>query len=253
MIRHLVFLKNLIKFFPFLDSLLIVIGIKVKSVKIYLPISNETIFIRKKSKDKETFKEIFFRKIYNIDLPISPISIIDAGANTGFASLFFKLKYPNSNIVALEIDDDNCKMIHQNLKNKKSIEIIKKGLFNKHSYFKIEDPYNATNSLIIRNVDNKNDYDVESITVADIMENKGWNHIDLVKIDIEGSEKDVFESNYENWLPKTKIIMIETHDRMVEKCSFTVMKALDKFNFILYTTTDGGTLVFYNKDLIDNI
>ena len=73
----------------------------------------------------------------------------------------------------------------------------------------------------------------------------------LLKIDIEGAEKNLFESNYENWLPKTKMIMIETHDRMIENCSYIVMKTLNENNFLLYTTTNGGTLVFYNKKFIN--
>ena len=59
-----------------------------------------------------------------------------------------------------------------------------------------------------------------------------YNAINRSKIDIEGAEKKLFESNYENWLPKTKIIMVETHDRFIPKCSYTVMNALNDYNFI---------------------
>lgn len=81
------------------------------------------------------------------------------------------------------------------------------------------------------------------------MSSKNWETIDILKIDIEGAEKQLFESNYENWLPKTKIIMVETHDRMIPKCSYTVMKTINDYNFILYTTTE-GTLIYYNLDFI---
>ena len=74
---------------------------------------------------------MFNHNIYNLKLPIEPQTIIDAGANVGLATLFFKIKYPKSKIVSLEIESGNVEMIHKNLKGLKDIEIVHKGLFNK--------------------------------------------------------------------------------------------------------------------------
>jgi len=140
-------------------------------------------------------------------------------------------------------------MIRKNLKNFKDIDIIPKGLFNKKAFFRIEDPYQATNSFVIKEVGPNENYDIESITIDEILMSKKIETIDVLKIDIEGAEKDLFEKNYENWLPKVKIIMVETHDRMIPKCSYSVMKSLNEYNFILYTTTE-DTLIYYNMSLI---
>ena len=221
----------------------------LRSKKIYLPFLGRTIYFRKKTKDKQTFKEIFNQNIYDVKLPIIPNLIVDAGSNTGFASLFFKLKYPEAEIISLEIETDNVKMIRKNLKNFKDIEIIQKGLFNKKAFFRIEDPYHATNSFVIKEVTQNENYDTESITIDEILTSTKAETIDLLKIDIEGTEKELFEKNYENWLPRVKIIMIETHDRMIPNCSYSVMKSLNECNFILYTTTK-ETLVYYNLSFI---
>lgn len=87
---------------------------------------------------------------------------------------------------------------------------------------------------------NKNEaYDIESITIDQILELKKWDTIDILKIDIEVAEKELFEDNYKSWLPKVKVIYPETHDRMITKCSFTVINAINQFDeFILYTTTE---------------
>jgi FkbM family methyltransferase len=249
MLRHLIFFKNLLRNFNYFDAIILVILIMFRSEKIYLPFLGRTIYFRKKTKDKETFKEIFNKNIYNIKLPIVPNFIIDAGSNTGFTSLFFKLKYPQAKIVALEIENENVKMIKKNLEKFKDIDIIQKGLFNKKAFFRIEDPYQATNSFVIKEVSPNENYDIESITIDEILMSKNIEIIDVLKIDIEGAEKDLFEKNYENWLPKVKIIMVETHDRMIPKCSYSVMKSLNEYNFILYTTTE-DTLIYYNMSLI---
>ena len=250
MLKHLVSLTNLKKNFNTFDSIVLVISRILRLENVYLIGLNRTVYFRKKTKDFETFKEIFNQNIYNIKLPIVPHSIVDAGANIGLASLFFKMKFPESEIIALEIEESNIDMIKKNTKNLSNFSLERKALYNNKSFFKIENPYNATNSFVVKEVNETDDYNVKSITLDEILVQKNWETIDLLKIDIEGAEKKLFESNYENWLPKTKIIMVETHDRFIPKCSYTVMNALNDYNFILYTTTE-GTLIYYNMTLVE--
>ena len=249
MLQHLLFFKKLKKSFHFIDSIIIIIGCNLNKTKIKLPILQRDIFFRNDTKDLETFKEIFNENIYNLNLPISPKTIIDAGANVGYSSIFFRLKYPESSIVAIEIEKSNVKMIKKNTLGFTNFYTENKGLYNKKSFFKIEDPYNATNSFVIKEVEHNAQYDIESVTVDEIRQKYNWETIDILKIDIEGAEKQLFESNFEEWLPLTKIIMVETHDRMVPKCSYTVMETINKYNFILFTTTE-GTLIYYNLSLV---
>lgn len=250
MLRHFVLFKNFKKNFSLLDCTFLVVGLKFKFQKLYLPMKKRYIFLRNKTKDTETFHEIFTQNIYNLKLPIDPKTIVDAGSNVGLASLFFKLKYPNASIVAIEIEKQNVEMIKKNTAGLSGISIENKALFNTKAFFKIEDPFNATNSFVIKEVGQNDPFDIESITLDEIMVKNNWEFIDILKIDIEGAELQLFSSNFEKWLPKTKIIMVETHDRMLPKCSFTVMQAINNYNFILYTTTE-GTLIYYNESLIN--
>jgi len=248
-IRHLSFFKNIRKSINFLDSFILVLSLKLKRREISLPVLKRKVYIRRKTKDTETFEEIFNHNIYNLKLPIDPKNIIDAGANVGFATLFFKLKYPDSRIALVEIESENVKMIEKNTKGLKDVKIYHKGLFNKKAFFKVEDPFHASNSFVIKEVTGSEPYDIESTTVDEIMAENNFQTVDILKIDIEGAERDLFEKDYESWLPKVKIVMVETHDRMVPRCAFTVMNAMDKHNFILYTTAE-GTMFYYNMNLI---
>jgi hypothetical protein len=135
MLRHIILYKRVRQNFGILDALSIVFFLKFKTQKIYLPQLKRTIYLREKTTDRETFKEMFFYNIYDIKIPINPQVIIDAGANIGFASLFFKLKFPNAMIYALEIEEENFKMMHQNLKGFSNIELLNEGLYNSKSFF----------------------------------------------------------------------------------------------------------------------
>lgn len=249
MLRKLAKLKALKKYFSLKDALSLYFGLKNNKEEINLASLGRKIYLRKDTKDTETFEEIFLSSLYDITLPIVPKTIVDAGANVGLASLFFRMKYPNANIIAIEIEEQNITAIKKNTANFTNFEIKHNALFNKKAYFKIIDPYNATNSFQIVETTNPEEANSTSVTLDEILTTNNWETIDVLKIDIEGAEKDLFEKNYENWLPKTKIIMVETHDRMIPKCSYTVMKTINDFNFILYTTTE-GTLIYYNLDFI---
>lgn len=249
MLKKLAKLRLLKNYFSIKDALSLYFGLKNNSEEINLSNLGRKIYLRKNTKDTETFEEIFLSSLYDINLPIVPKTIVDAGANVGLASLFFKMKYPKANIVAIEIEEQNVEAIKKNTVNFSNFEIKHNALFNKKAYFKIIDPYNATNSFQIVETTNPDEANSTSVTLDEILTKNNWETIDILKIDIEGAEKDLFEKNYENWLPKTKIIMVETHDRMIPKCSYTVMKTINEFNFILYTTTE-GTLIYYNLDHI---
>ncbi len=236
--------------FNFFESILIYLQIKLKLEVIRVFSTKRKIYVRKNTKDKETFLEIFRDQIYDTSLQIEPKHIIDAGANVGYFSLLFKIRYPNAEIVAIEIDKDNIECIKKNTKNLTGVSIIRKGLYNKKAFFKVEDPYNASNSFQVKQVSENEKCKIDSITIDEILESQNWNYIDILKIDIEGAEKNLFASNYENWLPKVKILFVETHDRMIPGCSKSVTSAMNNFDqFIMYTTTT-GTLIYFNSELM---
>jgi hypothetical protein len=62
------------------------------------------------------------------------------------------------------------------------------------------------------------------------MQLTGYSTIDILKLDIEGAEKEVF-SNCDKWLGNVRILMIELHDHLKPGCSSIVYSALAKFNF----------------------
>ena len=61
--------------------------------------------------------------------------------------------------------------------------------------------------------------------------------------------KEVFEKDTDYWLPKTKAIFVETHDRMRKGSSKAVFNAISQYNFSFSTSDEN--LVFINEDLLD--
>lgn len=189
------------------------------------------VIIRKNTSDYKVFKQIFLYREYDINYPLNPKLIIDAGANTGFSTLFFAKKFPNAVIYAVEPEKSNYITLVHNTKKYKNIKCINKGLWNKNAFLKIENPNDNKWSFFLKEVDNKEDADVEVITVDEILKDSGLKKIDIFKVDIEGAEKELFSSNYKGWVSSLRMLIIELHDEKNKGCSETVSNVMQNYSY----------------------
>ena len=86
---------------------------------------------------------------------------------------------------------------------------------------------------------------IPTISISKIMKDNNITVIDLLKIDIEGAEKELFESSFESWLPNTRVLVVELHDRMKPGCSKSVFSAICKYDFSF--SHKGENLIFTNN------
>jgi hypothetical protein len=86
--------------------------------------------------------------------------------------------------------------------------------------------------------------EVPSITIKQILQKIAVDRIDLLKLDIEGSERELF-SSAETWLDKVECIVVELHDRWRPGCAKAVYSALVTRDFIQETR---GKNIFVRLD-----
>lgn len=80
-------------------------------------------------------------------------------------------------------------------------------------FYAPEDESFVSHSLILSsNFSSKKKYSVRCVTINELIEILGLNRIDVLKLDIEGSEYNVLNS-IESWDLKPKQICVEFHDR----------------------------------------
>lgn len=91
---------------------------------------------------------------------------------------------------------------------------------------------------------------VNAISITSLLEKHHIQCVDILKLDIETSEKQVFMQNYEAWLPRVKMIIIEFHDRIEEGCARPFFVAINK-HFSKYNySTQGENTIIVNKDIL---
>jgi FkbM family methyltransferase len=208
--------------------------------------------LRKNSTDLLAYHQIFTFKEYDMDLGFTPKFIIDAGANIGLAAVFFSKKFPEAKIVSIEPEQNNFSILLRNTKSLKNVTSIKKALSNIADItIDVVDKGFGNWGFVTQNQNqNVNDNSkiidsVVTITIDQILLDYNLNHIDLLKIDIEGGEKQLFECNYENWLPKTKCIIIELHDGITIGSSRSFFNAISRYDFSYFNR--GENLFFMNN------
>ena len=168
---------------------------------------------------------------YDCELSIPPRLIVDAGANIGLASIFYANRYPDAKIIAIEPEPANYEILVKNAAPYKRIVPIRAALWHRDEELLLVDP-GLGNQCFQTNRDAGSGVRVRGrvpgTTVDRVMEMFGFDCIDVLKVDIEGSEKEVF-SNSSAWIDKVRVIAVETHDRFKEGCTQAVDLATRDF------------------------
>lgn len=197
-----------------------------------------------------TYEEVILRKSYDIPFPISPETIIDGGGNIGLTAAFWATRYPDAQIVTLEPDKGNFDMLLRNTAPYKNIHPIMAGIWPRTGHLVVKDLGHGDNGLMVEETTEGTAGAVPAYSIGAILQKMGWPTVDLLKLDVEGSEKELFSEEYEQWLPKVRILIVEMHDRMKKGCSKAVLSAINQFDFSLDVA--GENIVFTNERQFDD-
>jgi FkbM family methyltransferase len=195
----------------------------------------EPFALRDNKSDKAIFFQVFYEKqydLYGVNFPDAK-RIIDGGANIGCASVYFSLKFPKAEILAIEPEENNFSLLKRNIEPYKNIICIQAGIWDKNEQLSIKNPEGGAAEYMFEN-GSTDEATINGMTMASLFALRNWNEVDIIKLDIEGAEKEIFAAEDLSWLKKVKLLIIELHDRYKEGCTKTVFEALNKFNYDAY-------------------
>ena len=204
------------------------------------------IYLRRSTSDIDNFIQIYLKKEYDF-LKQTPNTILDLGGYVGLASTFLAQKYPNAKIVLVEPDPDNYIIAKLNSRQFRNIECINFGVWSKTCDLTISAKVGGDWGTMVREVseNEKVSPKIKAMTVMDIMNFVEMENIDFLKIDIEGSEKEIFSDlKYKEWIRRSKVISCELHDRFVPGCSEAFHNAIKDEGFAY---GKHGEFDFYSK------
>lgn len=203
--------------------------------------------LRPNTSDLNVFISIFILGDLRLKNKLKPKLIVDAGAYTGLSALYYSFKYPDTKIVAIEPERSNFEILEKNTGKSENISRIRAGLWSSSAKLIINARETGKWGFTVKEVAESETYDVKGIDLDEILRNTGMDEIDILKIDIEGSEKEVFSKNVQGWINKVKIIVVEMHDRFKPGCREAVLNAIDVDKWNRYQ--NGDKEIFIRKDV----
>lgn len=169
------------------------------------------VIIRPDDGDIAILYEIFVRDAYRLapsDIdPASVRVIVDAGANIGLASIYLACHYPKARIIAIEPNPDNLSLLKRNTAAEPRVTVVQAcvtGLAHQQVFIDTA----GKGSHFQANTTGRG-LPVPGMSLTQLSEAYGLGQIDLLKMDIEGAEKDVFA--HPDFLPKVGGIVAELH------------------------------------------
>jgi FkbM family methyltransferase len=193
--------------------------------------------IRMRSSDHRLFRDIFQQHDYLFNPAQVPSTIVDAGANIGFASIYFANRWPNARIVAIEPDHENFEMLVENTKDYPNITPVLAAVWKESVKLDLFDPGKGSWALQTKV---STDGRVDGLTLPEIMRRYEMKRIDVLKMDIEGAEREVFEG-YADWIDRIGSLLIEIHDDLRPGAMASVFQAKGQFKDIYNNGGGAGT------------
>jgi len=189
------------------------IDVKAREGDFYAPIT-----LRPNSSDLSVFAQIFVDNDYNlrrfrryseicrsfnaIDSGMTPL-IVDCGAKIGLSALYFAKNWPSAHVVAAEPDPGNFELLRRNVAAHTNIQPVFAAVGGEDGRTE-RVPGDAPDAIT--------GLSIESL-IAMPPPPQVYQPF-LIKIDIEGAEKDLFSCS-RDWIDKFPILIIELHDWML--------------------------------------
>ena len=154
------------------------------------------------------YNDYFINERYKFECGTKRPLIIDGGANIGISCRYWKDLYPEAEVLAFEPDEKNFVLLQKNVKGLTNITAENKALWSSHGVLKFKavggEGGHVANAKSHAGKDQI--VKVPSFRLRDLLNRK----VDLLKLDIEGSEMEVLR-DCKDLLGNVEKIFVEHH------------------------------------------
>jgi FkbM family methyltransferase len=136
--------------------------------------------------------------------------IVDAGAYIGTAALKLSAAFPQSRVICLEPSAENRALLRRNVRGVANIEIWPQALAVADGAAPLRDPGSGAWGYSIVG-DSPVVGEIETVSIATLLARAGAERIFLMKLDIEGAERELL-AGAEDWIANVDILIAELHE-----------------------------------------
>lgn len=203
------------------------------------------LLVRSWGTDVLMVADVLFRGDYALPFPLlgdhrsgeRPPLIVDAGANVGSASRYFLQRFPSATVVAIEPDPGNFALLEAKCAAHPRAVLINRALWPESTRLALD--HSLAAECAVRThlpaipsspsiSPSRSQATCDTLTMQELIASHG--PVDLLKLDIEGAEAQLFEPGRDlSWLDQVASIVIELHDRYEPGCSRHFWAAVGDF------------------------
>ena len=159
--------------------------------------------------------------------PEAPVRrILDGGANIGGETLRFRLFHPDAEILAVEAAQANHAMLLRNFGDDPQVELRHAGLWSSSAPLRVESG-GTFEGFRVREAGPSERPDVTGLGIAELLDARGWDEVDVLKLDIEGAEWELFGPTAARWVNRVKVLVFECPDADRPGTTARIFRAFD--------------------------
>jgi FkbM family methyltransferase len=215
-----------------------------RDVDVRVPGLRDAIHLRGGSSDAAVFAKVFLDRDY-ASLPVraSPRFIVDAGANTGCSAVFLTVAFPDAEILAIEADPGNYAELVRNTAAYPQISTLHAAVWGRHAALVLDN--HEWGEMAVQAQEAADDVAgvVPAMTMRDVLERSPYGAIDILKMDVECAEREIFGGPDTEWLDRVELITIELHDWIAPGCADAFYHALTPHRFIQLVSGENVVVV----------
>jgi FkbM family methyltransferase len=204
-------------------------SLRGRLLEVVPPGTDRGLWIRLGSSDLRILEDLYLVEEYRWPLASAPDVVIDAGAYTGLSTAYFAMRYPNATIIAIEPSAANYELLERNTAGLEHVQLVQAALWHETGTLDLVDPgFGAYAYRVGQSTPCAQREHVQAVTLSDVLDRFALERVDLCKVDIEGSEIEVF-MDASSWIGRVDALCLELHDRLRPGCSRTFFQSVSDF------------------------
>jgi FkbM family methyltransferase len=197
----------------------------------------------------EVLREVFVRSEYSMPAVNEISTIVDLGSNVGFSVLYFRERFPQARIVAVEPDPDAFARLRENTADLDRIELINAAVADRSGSATLYQGAESWATSLTAGPDRERRLTVRTTTLAELGSGLSGT-IDLLKLDIEGAEVPVLLSSGP-MLARVRLLLFEYHREYTDMTVWQLLAQLPSFDIrrVAGSSDDHLTVLLENRHL----
>ena len=178
--------------------------------------SGDSVELRSGTSDVFVFREIFLENVYQralaaLALTGSGLRVLDCGANIGLFPVLCANCFDHPSTVCIEPDSGNIEALSANVAALDGeVRSVRAFVGARDGQGYLEDTGEGEWAFKLSETPTAGAEPIPVLDIPSLLRSTGWDGIDLLKMDIEGAESDVF-ADCVRWIDSVRSIIVELH------------------------------------------